>query len=134
MNVILGTAFVYYQAPRHFNTALGLFQQVLKRSPNNSRALIGKALIYEEEGRVEESLAVLNAIIKDYPDNIQASIEASWCQILLGQHEEGRSGLQRCLALITGEDPLSLELKAKICWRIGKSQWDSDGIKTVIFL
>ncbi|KAK9365405.1 hypothetical protein V1509DRAFT_675777 [Lipomyces kononenkoae] len=123
-SVTLGTAYIYYQAPRHFSEALDIFNEVLNRTPGNSQALIGKALIYEESGNVTDSLSLITRILQDDPDNVQALLEASWCRILLGDHSDGRAGLQKCLKLITREDPSSQNLRAKIWWRIGKSLWD----------
>ncbi|KAK9330575.1 hypothetical protein V1520DRAFT_340134 [Lipomyces starkeyi] len=124
ISVTLGTAYIYYQAPRHFNEALDIFNEVLNHSPGNNQALIGKALIYEESGNVKDSLILLTRIVQEDPDNVQALLEASWCRILLGDHIDGRNGLQKCLKLITRDDPSSQNLRAKIWWRIGKSLWD----------
>ncbi|KAK9243510.1 hypothetical protein V1506DRAFT_544226 [Lipomyces tetrasporus] len=124
ISVTLGTAYIYYQAPRHFDEALEIFNGVLIHSPGNNQALIGKALIYEERGNVTDSLNLLTRIVREDPENVQALLEASWCRILVGDHIEGRDGLQECLKLITRDDPSSQNLRAKIWWRIGKSLWE----------
>lgn len=124
ISATLGTAYVYYQAPRHFDQALDIFDKIIKKNPNHPQTLIGKALIYKEQGKVSEACNLLRQILVDDSDNISALVEMSWCQILLGKHEEGRTGLDKCLTLATKDDPYSRNLRADICWKIGKSLWD----------
>ncbi|KAK7206873.1 hypothetical protein BZA70DRAFT_117069 [Myxozyma melibiosi] len=124
ISVTLGTAYIYYQAPRHFDEALHIFDEILSDMPDHSQALIGKALIFEEQCQVTEARDILQSILDKDPKNVVALSEISWCKILLGQHEEGRAGLEKCLSLLTRDDPSSENMKAKIWWRIGKSMWD----------
>ncbi|KAK9475663.1 hypothetical protein V1514DRAFT_313181 [Lipomyces japonicus] len=124
--ITLGTAYIYYQAPRNFALALKYFATVLKRDRKNAKACIGKALILIEKGEIDEARKILTDILKEDPNNVQALLEASWCEVILGNHEIGRAGIQKCLSLIKKDDPVSLNLKAKIWWRIGQSLWKSD--------
>lgn len=123
LSAILGTAYVYYEAPKNFGLALKLFDFVLNRSPENMLSIIGKGLILKEMGSLEEAEKLLYKAVIDYPNNNQALVELSWCRILMGKHDEGRSGLRKGLQLITGHDLQSIDIRSQIWWRIGQSYW-----------
>ena len=124
LSVILGSSYIYYQAPKNFDTAMNLFNFVLKSNKENMTANIGKGLIYIGRGELQEANAILQGVYDKYPDNSQTLLELSWCKILLGEHVEGREGLMKCLNTVMGTDPLSKDLRAQIWWRYGSSFWD----------
>lgn len=128
--VILGTAYTYYQAPKNFDKAVQMFDIVLQNESKNINAMIGKGLIFIEKNKLEEAEKLLQTVHDEHPDNYQALYELSWCRIL--QNKDGRDGLKKCLSIITGTDPESMNYRAKILWRIGNSYW-KEGEKTEAF-
>ncbi|KAK9450965.1 uncharacterized protein V1518DRAFT_167002 [Limtongia smithiae] len=124
--VTLGTAYIYYQAPRHFHEALAIFDSIIAINPKHAQALIGKALILEESGKINDARDLLATIVAKNASSVQAQLELAWCEVLLGNYESGREGLHKSLDLITKNDPASQMLRAKIWWRIGQSLWQGD--------
>jgi len=122
----LATSLVHYQTPKHHPEATTFFNDILQRSPSNSGALIGLGLILEEQGDYNGAANFLNKALEKDLDNYVVLSEASWCEILQGHYDIGRGQLERCLTLIEGTDPRSLELKAQVLWRIGSAIWDAD--------
>lgn len=123
MESILGTAYVFYQAPKNYDLALQLFGQVLKSNPNYAAAKIGKGLIYREQSKFAKAKELLKSALDEEPDNSVVLFEYAWCQILQHDFEDGREGLRRALDGITGNDLLSHDYRAQIWWRIGQSYW-----------
>lgn len=120
---ILGTAYVFYQAPKNYDLALQLFGRVLKSNPNYAAAKIGKGLIYREQSKFSKAKELLKSALDEEPDNSVVLFEYAWCQILQHDFEEGREGLLRALDGISGNDLLSHDYRAQIWWRIGQSYW-----------
>lgn len=123
LSAILGTAYIYYEAPKNFDSALKLFDFVLGRAPDNIASNLGKGLVLKEMGSLEKAEELLSKVVTRYPDNYQALVELSWCQILLKQHDRGRAGLLKSVEYITGHDPQSIDARAQIWWRLGQSHW-----------
>lgn len=124
LSVILGSAYIYYQAPKNFDAAISVFDFVLKRNPQSVPAIIGKGLIYVQKGKLDDAEELLTTVHDRYPSDFQALFELSWCKILKSNHEEGREGLKKCLQNVTGSDPQSFDYRAQIWWRIGTSYWN----------
>lgn len=120
----LATAYIYYQAPKNFEMAIQIFDRVLTQDGENVTAKIGKGLILRERGKLEEALNVLQDVVAKHPDNFQALVEYSWCQVLVGDGKGGRKGLSDSLKFITAHDPQSLDQRSQIWWRIGVSHWN----------
>lgn len=123
LECILGTSYVYYQAPKNFPLALELFEKVLKSNPRFIAAKIGKGLIYREQAKYTEAKKLLKSALDEQSDNATILFEYSWCQILQGDFEEGRNGLLLAMKGIPGNDLLSRDYRARIWWRIGQSYW-----------
>ncbi|KAF3168673.1 Superkiller protein 3 [Orbilia oligospora] len=124
--VLLATALVHYQAPRHHNEATASFKDVLTRNPQNTGALIGLGLILEEQGEFEQAAGFLRQALISNPNDLKVVSEAAWCEVQQGHYELGIGELQGCLERITGVDPQSRDLKAQVLWRIGSALWDSE--------
>ncbi|KAK6363196.1 Superkiller protein 3 [Orbilia blumenaviensis] len=124
--VLLATALVHYQAPRHHNEATASFKDILTRNPKNTGALIGLGLILEDQGEFEEAAGFLRQALLSNPDNLKVISEAAWCEVQQGHYDLGIGELQGCLERITGVDPQSRDLKAQVLWRIGSALWDSE--------
>lgn len=139
LEAILGTSYVFYQAPKNFDLALQLFGQVLRNNPNYTTAKIGKGLIFREQSKYTEAKELLKSALDEQPDNAIVLFEYAWCQVLQGDDEEGRKGLFKALGEINGNDLLSRDYRAQIWWRVGQSYWlnreedSSDQEKSAIF-
>ncbi|ANB15110.1 SKI complex subunit tetratricopeptide repeat protein SKI3 [Sugiyamaella lignohabitans] len=124
LSLILGTAYIYYQAPKNYDIAIKVFDFVLKHDSKNIEASIGKGLILREKRQFKPAIKLLKSVIEQSPTNFQALFEYSWCLVLIGEREQGRKLLEKCLEMMTGSDPLSVDYRAQIWWRIGSSLWD----------
>lgn len=120
---IVGTAYVFYQAPKNFNLALQLFANVLKKNPDYTAAKIGRGLILREKSKYSEAKDLLKSALDQEPDNAVILYEYAWCQVLQGEVEEGRAGLSAALEKFTGSDLLSHDYRSQTWWRIGQSYW-----------
>ncbi|KAG5363899.1 Superkiller protein 3 [Yarrowia sp. B02] len=120
-NIILGTCYIFYQAPKNFDNALEIFNGVLAEEPKNVAGLVGKGLILVEKKQWSEARTLLQEVVDKNPDNSQALFELSWCCVLMGDYEQGRKGLQHVIELVTGSDSVSRDLRAQCYWRIGQS-------------
>ncbi|KAL8711082.1 MAG: hypothetical protein Q9220_004463 [cf. Caloplaca sp. 1 TL-2023] len=129
IKLILGTALVRYQAPRHHPEARTLFEDVLARKPVNTYALIGIGLIFEEQEEYDKAIDFLNRAIKHDP-NVRVESEAAWCRALSGDHATGFSELENCLPQVTASDPRTKSLKAQILYRTGICLWNMDDSKS----
>ncbi|RCK63036.1 Superkiller protein 3 [Candida viswanathii] len=117
----LAIVYTYYEAPKNYNRAIQLYEKILESDPKNDKAQVGKGLIYAERGELQEARNILEAVVKEYPDNMEAESEYFWCLIRLGEHAKGREGLTKFLAKVTGGDLQSRETRAVAYWRLAKS-------------
>ena len=128
-NIILATALVYYQAPRHHPEARSLFDQVLLRRPAHVSALIGVGLILEEQEDYVGAIDFFNrALERKTEPRIMA--EAAWCKALSGDRETGLHELRTCLPQLQGSDTKSKRFRAQTFYRIGVCIWEGDKSKT----
>jgi len=116
-----GVILTYYEAPKNFKRALQIFEKILVESPSNVKARVGKGLILVERGELEDAKTLLAQVVQEFPDNDEAIMELSWCQIRLGEHQPGREGLSKVLSNLKGTSLYILELKASINWKIAQS-------------
>ena len=129
INIILATALVQYQAPRHHPEARSLFESILTRKPNNSSALVGIGLILEEQEDFDAAITFLGRA-QDQAPSTRIKAEAAWCKALNGDYMTGRSELEECLPHINASDPRTKTLKAQIWYRIGTCIWNLDETKS----
>ncbi|KAK6349996.1 Superkiller protein 3 [Orbilia brochopaga] len=129
MTVLLATALIYYQAPRHHKEAKASFEDVLTRDSKNTGALIGLGMILEDQGDFQQASGFLQKALLSDPDNLKVISEAAWCEIQQGHYDLGIGELHGCLDRITGVDPQSRDLKAQVLWRIGSALWESQPSK-----
>lgn len=116
-----GVVLTYYEAPKNFKRALQIFDNILVESPSNVKARVGKGLILVERGELKDARTLLAEVSREFPDNDEATMELSWCQIKLGEHESGRDGLYKVLSNLKGHSLYILELKASVNWKIAQS-------------
>ena len=118
---LLATVYTYYEAPKNFSRALQLYDRILKDSPNNKQALIGKGLILLEKRDLELAKEILSQVAKSYPKDVRALKELGWCHILMKNFNEGREVLEKALVYIEGASVHQMEMRATIRARIAKS-------------
>lgn len=125
LSLTLGTAYVYYQAPKHFGLAESLFQHVLSSSQTDLHveAKVGMALIRMEQGHIEEAEETLKAAVAEHPDMVQAINPLARCEIEKGNHQRGRELLESGLQQLNGTSQYIQEVRAQMKWRIGYSYW-----------
>ena len=117
----LAIVYTYYEAPKNYSRAVQLYEKILESDPKNVKAQVGKGLIYAERGELQEARNILETVVQEYPDNMEAESEYYWCLIRLGEHKEGREGLTKFLSKVTGGDLQSKETRAVAYWRLAKS-------------
>lgn len=127
----LATALVYYQAPRNHLEAKQIFQEILKRKPRFTAALIGLGLILEEDEDYKEAAKFLEQALKQDPDNGLIGAEAAWCQALDGDYKTGLEKLESYLdhPQMDASKPRGRELRAQTLYRIGVCMWELDPSK-----
>ncbi|KAL8901155.1 MAG: hypothetical protein Q9192_000690 [Flavoplaca navasiana] len=128
VSILLGTAMVHYQAPRHHPEATSLFEGVLARRESNSAALIGIGLILEERGELEEAIGFLERALQHTP-SLKVRAEAAWCKALNGDYRSGMAELEECLSQLGTGDSSTKTLKAQVLYRIGVCLWNLDASK-----
>lgn len=125
VNIILATALVQYQAPRHHSEARALFDNILERKPNNTSALIGVGLILEEQEDYAEAVDFLDrALERSLDPKIKA--EAAWCKTLNGDLHIGLQELQECLPQMKGSERRTKALRSETLYRVGICIWNRD--------
>ena len=125
MKIILATALVYFQAPRHHPEAMELFEDVLYRKPIENSALIGIGLIHEEQEEYGKAIDFLDRALKrNYDPKIKT--EAAWCRALNGDRETSLHELEACLPDIEGSDRGAKLLRSQTLYRIGMCIWNME--------
>lgn len=122
---------MYYQAPRNHLEAKQIFQEILKRKPRFTAALIGLGLILEEDEDYKEAAEFLEQALKQDPDNGRIGAEAAWCQALDGDYKTGLEKLESYLdhPQMDASKPRGRELRAQTLYRIGVCMWELDPSK-----
>ncbi|KAL8944791.1 MAG: hypothetical protein Q9216_000213 [Gyalolechia sp. 2 TL-2023] len=122
VNLMLGTALVHYQAPRHHPEARNLFESILTRKPEDSSALVGIGLILEEQEEYDKAIQFLEHALGQ-ASNIRIKAEAAWCRALSGDYGTACSELEECLPHVETLDLRTKALKARILYRVGMCIW-----------
>lgn len=128
----LGTALVYYQAPRNHQEAKNIFQSILERKPQFTSALIGIGLVLEEEEEYEKAHDFLEKALKQDSSNGRIGAESAWCQALAGDYKTGLQRLQGYLEYpqLDASTQRGRELRAQTLYRIGVCLWELDPSKS----
>src|SRR5579862_935279 len=124
LRVLLATALIHYQAPKHHPQARQLFDAVLAQKPNSIEALVGKGRVALEAQELNEAIDFTSRALQLDPNNVDAKMEYAWALVLSGRAEEGKAQLKETLPLIDGRDAHSRDLLAEIWWRLGKCLWE----------
>jgi superkiller protein 3 len=126
---LLGTALVFYQSPRNHPEAKTLFDELLKRDPTSTPAMIGIGLIYEEEEDYPAAIDFLQRALKRDPTNIRVRTEAAWVKALAGDYIHGKAELEDCLSMLDSKDTRVRDLLAQTQYRLGVCTWNIDTSK-----
>ncbi len=125
MKLILATALVQFQAPRHHPEAMELFENVLQRKPTESSALIGIGLILEEQEEYVEAINFFNRALERTSDP-KIKAEAAWCKALNGDNETSLHELEACLPAMEGSDTRAKSLRSQTLYRVGMCIWNRE--------
>lgn len=128
INSVLGTALVSYQAPRHHSEARRLFEDILKRKPSSTPALIGLGLIFEEMQEYQNAINFLQQVLEQGHD-VRIVVELAWCKALDQDYATAQGELEDALPDITADDPKSRNLRAQCLYRIGRCIWEQSTAK-----
>jgi superkiller protein 3 len=123
MNTTLATALIKYQAPKNHPESKSIFENILKRKPNYTPALLGVGLILEEEEDFVAAFEYLSKALLRDPNNIRIGVEAAWCKALVGDITTALTELEGYVERIS-EDDSNSEMRAQAYYRIGQCQWD----------
>ena len=129
VDIILGTALVQYQAPRHHPEARELFEHIMKRKPTNISALIGVGFILEEEEEYQDAIDFLTRALESTSD-VKIRAENAWCKSLVGDVDVGLSELEACLPSMQDKDPQTKGLRAQTLYRVGMCIWTQDSSRS----
>jgi superkiller protein 3 len=129
LNSVLGTANVHHQAPRHHAEARKLFEDILRRKPKFTPALIGLGLIFEETEDFQDAVKFLSQALEEDKGNVRVGTELAWCRAQSGDYQQARAELEDLLQRIRADDPRTRDLRAQTLYRIGICMWESDSSK-----
>lgn len=124
--VLLAMVYTYHEAPKNFSRALQLYDRILLDSPNHKLALIGKGLILLQKRDLVQADEMLSQVVKSNSADSRALSELGWCNILMGNYEDGRSHLNKAMENIKGASFMNSESRASIRWRLAKSYLSQD--------
>ena len=125
IGIVLATALVHFQAPRHHPEAMEIFEDILRRKATDPSALIGIGLILEEQDNYGEAITFLGrALQKNSEPRIKA--EAAWCKALSGDDESGLRELEASLSEMESSDTRAKSLRSQTLYRIGMCMWNQD--------
>ncbi|KAL9602970.1 MAG: hypothetical protein Q9219_001495 [cf. Caloplaca sp. 3 TL-2023] len=127
--IVLGLALVHYQAPRNHPEARSIFEGILTRKPDNSSALVGIGLIFEEQQEFDKAVSFLEHALNQAPTTT-IKAEAAWCKALNGDWATGCYELEACLPHLNTPDVRTRALKAQVLYRIGMCIWNLDEAKS----
>ena len=125
MSVLLATALVHFQAPRHHPEAMELFEDILRRKETETSALIGIGLILEEQENYSEAVDFFDRALKRSSEP-RIKAEAAWCKALNGDNESSLHELEACLSEMEGSDTRTKSLRSQTLYRIGMCMWNQD--------
>ncbi|EXJ73501.1 uncharacterized protein A1O5_03262 [Cladophialophora psammophila CBS 110553] len=126
VNLILANALITFQSPRHHPEAKALFEDILRRKPKLTAALLGAGLIYEDDEDYAEAVKFFHQAAERDSDNTRIKIELAWCRAHSGQLHEGLEGLQQALSAIELERQQDLTMKSVTLYRIAYCYWHID--------
>ena len=88
----------------NYAEAQQILQRVLSVNPNHLGARHQVALIQGFEGDFDGSLASLDALCRQHPEDIDVRYDLAMTQMMLGMYEEACANLKRILAVAPAHD------------------------------
>lgn len=125
ISILLGTALVHFQAPRHHPEATELFEGILKRKSTETSVLIGLGLILEEQEEYSKAVDFFDRALRRSSDP-RIKAEAAWCKAITGDNESGLQELEACLPEMDSPDLRTKSLRSQTLYRIGMCIWNQD--------
>lgn len=125
ISIVLATALVQFQAPRHHPEAMEIFEDILRRKATETSALIGIGLILEEQDNYNEAVEFFGRALK-WSSEPRIKAEAAWCKALNGDNESSLCELEACLSEMEGSDTRTKSLRSQTLYRIGMCMWNQD--------
>ena len=122
----LATAYVYYQSPRHHAEAKSLFDNILRRKPKLTSALLGIGLIYGDDTDYSQAVTFLSRAADQNPEDLRVRTELAWYKALTGDLVGGYQTLQAILIGIDSLQSPDVGMKAEVLYRIAYCKWNSD--------
>ncbi|KAI9787609.1 MAG: Superkiller protein 3 [Geoglossum umbratile] len=126
ITITLATSLIHYESPKNHPEAKSYFENILKRTPTSTPALIGVGLILEEQEDYTGATDFLTRALAGDATNTRIKAEAAWCKALNGDYALGQEELESCLPEIEGTGSQARELKAQTLYRIGICIWNRD--------
>lgn len=110
-NIIIDICAVYYNM-QDYDNALSTITNSLDKNPNNIELLKTKGVILRQMGRVYDSIAIFDAVLKQTPNDIKTIIfMANAYYYALGDNKTAKSYYERAYAL----NPENPEVIEKLC-------------------
>lgn len=125
MRLVLAASLAQFQAPRHHPEAMELFENVLRRKPTETSALIGIGLILEEQEEYIKAIDFFDRALKRNSDP-KIKAEAAWCRALNGDNETSMHELEACLSKMEGSDRRAKLLRSQTLYRVGMCIWNRE--------
>lgn len=113
----LATVYTYLDAPKNHRAALALFEKILEEDKENSKAKLGKSLIFMEREQWSEAKELLIEVTKRYSDNMEILSELGWSEAKLGNFDDALNIFKDVLQKIQGVDIRASNLRAMTLWR-----------------
>ncbi|KAF3891495.1 Translation repressor/antiviral protein Ski3 [Trichophyton interdigitale] len=126
LNILLATALIPHQSPRHHPEAKAIFQDILSRKPQEDNCLLGLGLILEESHDFAAAMDLLaQALIRD-ENNAKVRSELFWCKVQNGELAAALKGFEETLPLVQCPASRWHNLRAEVLYRIGFCEWELD--------
>lgn len=113
----LAILYTYIDAPKNHTAALSLFEKVLKDNPQNTRAKLGKGLIFMEREDWTRANLLLVEVAGQFPDNLEVLSELGWNEAQLGNLDDAIALFSKVLNSLEGTDLRTTEFRALNMWR-----------------
>ena len=119
--LLYATCYTYFEAPKNHNIALSLFDKVLSEDPKNTKAKMGKGLIFIERKNWVEANKLLADAVEEFPQNYEIVSEYGWCLLHINKIDEAIEKFQFVLENAPSNEPQSSDFRALNYWRIAKA-------------
>lgn len=142
----LATALTHLHPPQHHARALRLSDAVLSSQPSATDAILCRAYIDQKAGRWDQARRLFASVAARQDQNAgsarekamlklfysqnparEARLEVAWCDVKMGNLEQGREHLQQVISDLDASPASNSEDQAKAWWRLGICLWEMGG-------